>query len=204
LVDTLDQRLLARKVPIDRRMRDAHPLSELAGLAFETMRGEEADRLVQDRLHALRRPHVAPSRARLARTIQRCHSSPRHAAGDYSAMCWWGKFVTIWLFLLDDLPRACPYFETRWSQIWLGNAPRGVRRLESPSLRLRPSRHGCGGARRLCGSRRGRKLHRRRAEPRTGARPAPAGARAADRHRPYPRPARHRPARGLAAARRAD
>jgi hypothetical protein len=57
-VDPLDQGFLAGKMPVDRRMGDADALGKLAGLALEAMLGEEADRLFQDELFALVRPHV--------------------------------------------------------------------------------------------------------------------------------------------------
>lgn len=49
LVDALDERFLARKMPVDRRICDAHALGEFTRLAVEATLGEEADRLVEDR-----------------------------------------------------------------------------------------------------------------------------------------------------------
>jgi hypothetical protein len=54
-------------------MGDAHALGELARLAVEATLGEEADRLVENRLLAVGAPHVAPARARACIVLIRRH-----------------------------------------------------------------------------------------------------------------------------------
>src|SRR5690606_26518887 len=60
LVNAFNEGFLAGKVPVDSGMGDADPLCEFARLPFETLFGEEADCLFEDKLLPLAGAHVAP------------------------------------------------------------------------------------------------------------------------------------------------
>jgi hypothetical protein len=69
-------------------MGDAHALGEFAGLAAESLLGEETDRLIDNEALALRRAHVAPAGfhggfGRFLRQVQRLGDSIPDGAPSY-------------------------------------------------------------------------------------------------------------------------